>query len=62
MKYKIKRAFGAYFNFRIDDVIEFSDSEALRYSHLIEPIRGEFEYSMNKKPNKKNKRGRRKTK
>jgi len=62
MRYKVKRAFGGYLNFSIGEIREFTDAEAVRYSHLIEPVDSEAVNSTDDVPNKQYKKGRRKIK
>ena len=62
MKYKIIRAFVGYFNFSLGEVREFTDAEAIRYAHSIEPINSESVNSTDIKPNKMYKKGDRKMK
>lgn len=57
---KVIRAFGGYINFAQGEVREFTDAEAARYAHLLEPIEGETVNSQDQKPNKQYKKGRRK--
>lgn len=60
MRYKIKRTFGGYLNFTIGEIREFTDAEAFRYAHLIEPIESNAVNSTDFKENKQYKKGRRK--
>lgn len=60
MKYKIKKAFGCYLNLSVGDIREFTDTDAIRYAHLIEPIGSESVNSTDIKPNKQYKKGRKK--
>jgi len=60
MKYRIKKSFGGYFNLAIGEIREFTDAEALRYAHLIEPVESESVNSLDSKPNKQYKKGRKK--
>ena len=60
MKYIIKKAFGCYLNLPIGEVREFSEADAIRYSHFLEHINSESVNSLDGKPNKKYKKGRKK--
>ncbi len=60
MKYIIKKAFGCYLNLPIGEVREFSDADAIRYSHFIEPVNSESVNSLYGKRNKQYKKGRKK--
>jgi len=59
-KYKIKKTFGSYLNFTLGEIREFTDTEALRFAHLIEPVTSDSVNSLDVKPDKQLKRGRRK--
>jgi len=60
MKYKIKKAFGCYLNLSVGEVREFTEAEAIRYALFIEPIESESVNSIDSKPNKQYKKGRKK--
>lgn len=60
MRYKITRAFGSFHNFSINEIVEFTDAEYLRYRHSLEPIEDESVNFTDSKPNKQYKKGRKK--
>ena len=60
MRYKIIKSFGGYVNFDVGQVREFTDAEAQRYAHLIEPIESDSVNSLDGKPHKQYKKGRKK--
>ena len=62
MRYKIIRAFGGYFNYSLGEIREFTDAEAIKYAHSIEPINSDSVNSTDIKPNKMYKKGDRKMK
>jgi len=62
MKYTIIKAFGCFTNLRIGEVREFTDAEAIKYAHLIEPINSDSVNSTDRRPNKMYKKGDRKMK
>lgn len=62
MKYKIIRAFGYFTNLKIGEVREFTEAEAIKYAHSIEPINSESVNSTDRLPNKMHKKGERKMK
>jgi hypothetical protein len=60
MRCRIIKAFGAYLNFAKDEEREFTAAEAIRYGHMIERIESETVNSLDGKPDKQYKKGRRK--
>jgi len=60
MRCKIIKSFGAYLNFAKDEEREFTAAEAIRYAHMIERVDSETVNSLDDKPNKQYKKGRRK--
>jgi len=62
MKYKVIRAFGYFTNFKIGEIREFTDAEAMRLSHLLEPVYSDSVNSTDRKPNKMYKKGEKKMK
>jgi hypothetical protein len=60
MKCRIIRAFGGYLTFAKDEVREFTEAEVIRYGHMIERVESETVNSLDGKPDKQYKKGRRK--
>ena len=60
MKYRIIKAFGCFNNLQIGEIREFTDAEAIRYTHFIKSVESESVNSLDDKPNKQYKKGRKK--
>jgi len=57
---KIKRSFGRFLNFEQGQVREFTEAELVQFEHMVERGQENSVNSLDDKPDKKYKRGRKK--